>query len=161
MNTDYFGPVDETRLLTGDNITYFKGDGDYRAKIGIPAARALPYAGSYDPETQTLTLIHFNLPANASELPYVRSQWEHHQKPYAGDVVNAYNDGPAEPGADALGAFYELESSSPALELGPKESYTHIQETIHISGNPQSLNAIAIQTLGVEIQAIECAFKKS
>jgi hypothetical protein len=158
VNTDYFGPVDEQRLKTNDKVSYFKGDGDYRAKIGIPAARALPYAGSYAPDTKTLTLIHFNLLENATELPYVRSQWEHHDAPYAGDVLNAYNDGPAEPGADALGAFYELESSSPALELGPKDSYTHIQETIHFTGNEQDLNAIAQKTLGVSIEEIVNAF---
>ena len=31
-------------------------------------------------------------------MPYVRSQWMDHKDPYAGDLINVYNDGPSAPG---------------------------------------------------------------
>ena len=75
-------------------------------------------------------------------------------------MINCYNDGPPEPGTDPLGPFYELESSSPALALIPNGSYTHVQTTMHFRGSPEELNVIAKKTLGVEIEAIQNAFKK-
>ena len=157
--TDYFGPIGEDRLKVGDQIAYFKGDGKYRAKIGIPAARAKSVCGSYSPSQKTLTLIKFNLPDDAKKLPYVRSQWENHDLPYAGDVINCYNDGPPEPGAKPLGPFYELESSSPALALPPNGSYTHVQTTIHLTGSAEALEKITQATLGVGLKQITGAFK--
>ena len=157
--TDYFGPIKNDRLKVGEQIAYFKGDGKYRAKIGIPAARAKSVCGSYSPSQKTLTLIKFNLPGDAKDLPYVRSQWKHHEKPYAGDVVNCYNDGPPEPGAKPLGPFYELESSSPALALMPNGSYTHVQTTIHFTGSAKALDEISKSTLGVGLDEIVGAFK--
>ena len=86
VNTDYFGEVANDRLVVSDGIAFFKGDGKYRAKIGIPAARAKSICGSYSPSQQTLTVLHFNLPGDAAKLPYVRSQWEHHETPYQGEM---------------------------------------------------------------------------
>jgi hypothetical protein len=42
--------------------------------------------------------------------------------PYRGDVINCYYDGPLAPGALQLGAISELESSSLAAALLPKQS---------------------------------------
>ncbi len=57
--------------------------------------------------TSVLTLVHLTVPEGATD--YVNSMWEIQEKPFAGDVVNSYNDGPASPGAKPLGPFYELE----------------------------------------------------
>ena len=98
-------------------MIYFRGDGQYRSKIGLPPSRALPLAGSYDAAGQVLTLVQYTRPADATN--YVNSMWEIQREPYKGDVINSYNDGPPAPGKPPLGPFYELETSSPALSLGP------------------------------------------
>jgi len=62
----------------------------------------------------------------------------------------AYNDGPMAPGKPPLGPFYELETSSPALELAPKASYTHTHRTVHLHGSVGELDAIAEKLFGVK-----------
>jgi hypothetical protein len=89
---------------------------------------------------------------------YVNSMWEIQEEPYGGDVVNSYNDGPPEPGARPLGPFYELETSSPALELGPGETGVHVHRTAHFQGSDDALDPIARAALGVGIAEIRAAF---
>jgi hypothetical protein len=86
--------------------------------------------------------------------------WEIQEKPFAGDVVNSYNDGPSAPGAKPLGPFYELESSSPAAALAPGETLAHIHTTMHFQGPEKALDQIARKVLGVGLVEIEKAFAK-
>ncbi len=86
---------------------------------------------------------------------YVNSMWELQKEPYAGDVVNDYNDGPPSPGAKPLGPFYELETSSPALALAAGRSATHVEETYHFEGDQTSLDALARKLLGASLDEIE------
>lgn len=157
-NTDYFGAIGPDRLKTTPAALFFKADGNYRSKLGIPPKRCLPVCGSYDPDRRTLTILQFNLPDDAATLPYVKSQWKVHAQPYAGDVINAYNDGAPEPGAKPLGPFYEIESSSPALPLKAGGSVKHVQRTIHLEGAPAELAPIARKVLGLELADIQNAF---
>jgi len=115
VNDAYFGKVPADRLVIKDSVLFFSGDGQHRSKIGISPARALPFLGSYDAENEVLTLAHLTIPERSAD--YVNSMWEIQKNPFGGDVVNSYNDGPPEPGAQPLGPFYELESSSPAAAL--------------------------------------------
>ena len=117
----------------------------------------MPFLGSYDAANQVLTIVHLTIPPNARD--YVNSMWKIQDNPFAGDVVNSYNDGPASPGAKPLGPFYELESSSPAAALGPGETLGHIHTTIHIRGEEKALSQIAKKILGVEIDEIKTVFK--
>jgi len=84
--------------------------------------------------------------------------WETQKEPFAGDVANSYNDGPASPGAAPMGPFYELESSSPALALKPGLSFTHVHTTFHFQGPVDDLNAIALRVLNVTLAQISRAF---
>ena len=84
----------------------------------------------YDPQTGDLTIALFTAPR--PEAGYVNSKWERQAKPYSGDAVNAYNDGPNDSGA-RMGNFYELESSSPGAALEPGDSIRHVHRTIHIN----------------------------
>lgn len=158
VNTDYFGPLGPDRLRTTAKTVFFKADGAYRSKIGVPPARSTGVAGSYDPQRKTLTVIRCEVPENAGSLPYVRSQWMDHADPYAGDLINAYNDGPPEAGAAPLGPFHELETSSPALPLEPGKSLTHQQVTVHFEGDPALLGPVARTLLGVSLDDIAKAF---
>lgn len=157
VNDAYFGKISPDRLRIEEGVVFLKCDGESRGKIGISPARAKPFAGSWDAASKVLTIVQFNLPESPAE--YVNSMWEVQDKPFAGDVVNSYNDGPPEPGAKPLGPFYELETSSPALALTSGESYTHFHRTVHLSGDFNALNRIAEALLDVGIQEIESAFR--
>ena len=157
VNDAYFGKVPAEKLVVGNGVLFFSGDGTCRSKIGIPPRRALPFAGSYDPSAGVLTIVHLTIPEGASE--YVNSMWRIQEDPFAGDVVNSYNDGPASPGAKPLGPFYELESSSPAAALVPGASLGHSQTTMHFQGDEQALDAVARRVLGVGIEEIRNALK--
>lgn len=145
VNDAYFGKVPDTRLKIADAAVFFRGDGQYRSKIGLSPLRALPLAGSYDSAGHVLTLVQYTRPADARN--YVNSMWEIQREPYKGDVVNSYNDGPPAPGKPPLGPFYELETSSPALALAPGDRYTHVHRTFHFSGPEADLDRIARATL--------------
>jgi hypothetical protein len=157
VNDSYFGKVPPERLIVGERVVFFKGDGQHRSKIGLSLARARSVLGSYDPAARVLTLVRFDRPAGASD--YVNSLWELQKEPYKGDVVNSYNDGPPERGAKPLGPFYELETSSPAAALAPGESLVHRHRTVHYTGDEQKLDAVARASLGVGISQIRSAFR--
>jgi hypothetical protein len=160
VNDAYFGKVPSDRLIVKDKegVLFFGGDGKYRSKIGIPPRRVKPFAGSYDAQNKVLTVVHLTVPEGAAD--YVNSMWKIQEDPFAGDVVNSYNDGPASPGAKPLGPFYELESSSPAAALKPGETLAHIHTTIHIQGSEKALDGIARAVFGVGLVDIERAFGK-
>jgi len=156
VNDVYFGKVNSNRLAVRDSTIFFKGDGLKRSKIGVSPKRCKSLFGSYDFYNKTLTIIEFNYPD--STLDYVNSLWELQDEPYSGDAVNSYNDGPPEPNKKPLGPFYELESSSPAVELKVNESLTHIHKTIHFTGAENELDKIAVNLLGVSLSEIGSVF---
>ena len=155
VNDRYFGNVPPDRLIVEADRLFFRADGRHRSKIGISPARALPIAGSYDAGNQVLTLVQYSRPGGVNT--YVNSMWEYQDEPFGGDVVNAYNDGPVN-GGKPLGPFYELETSSPAVELPPDSRLVHIHRTFHFSGPINDLNALAEKTLGIPLHAITNAF---
>lgn len=150
-----FGEIADDRLKIKEDVVYFKGDGQYRSKIGLSPNRAKDILGSYDSKNAILTLVKYNKPDDVTD--YVNSKWEFHETPYQGDVLNSYNDGPLNSG-EALGPFYELETSSPAVGLVPGEAITHIQHTFHFEGDRAILDQIALGTLGVSLSEIDTAF---
>jgi hypothetical protein len=158
VNDTYFGKVPSDRLVVKDGVVYFRADADYRSKIGFPPRRARPLLGSYDAASKTLTLVSFTLPAGATD--YVNSMWEIQKEPFAGDVINSYNDGAPAPGAKQLGRFFELETSSPALALAAGASASHTHQTIHLQGDEARLDALARTALGVSLQQIKQAFAR-
>jgi hypothetical protein len=158
VNDAYFGRVPADRLVVRDPVIFFRADGQYRSKIGIPPSRAVPLAGSYDSAAHVLTLVQYTRPADATK--YVNSIWGIQQEPYKGDVVNSYNDGPPAPGKAPLGPFFELETSSPALALSPGQSYTHVHRTFHFVGPEVDLDRIARGTLKVGLSDLAGAFPR-
>jgi hypothetical protein len=156
VNDAYFGRVPADRLVVKESIVLFRGDGQHRSKIGLPPSRALPFAGSYDAAAHALTLVQYTRPAGATR--YVNSMWESQREPYQGDVVNSYNDGPPAPGKPPLGPFYEIETSSPALDLAPGQRYTHVHRTFHFLGAEADLDPLARATLKVGVAELRSAF---
>ncbi|QDT00984.1 DUF6786 family protein [Adhaeretor mobilis] len=156
VNDTYFGKVPPEYLEVDEDILYFKGDGTRRGKIGIGPKRTKGVAGSYDADSQVLTIVTYN--QQSAPNGYVNSMWEHQKEPYAGDVINSYNDGSPEPGADPLGPFYELETSSPAAALKPGETMRHVQRTMHFHGTEADLDVVAVKVLGVNLETIKGQF---
>ena len=155
VKDDYFGKVPAERLkVTADGI-FFKADGKLRSKIGVPPNRALPTFGSYDAANKILTIVETTLDPTATD--YVNSAWELQKEPFAGDVINSYNDGPLADGSQ-MGPFYELESSSKAGFLKPGETLRHVQRTFHFEGTEAALTQIARQKLGVSLAHIQAVF---
>jgi hypothetical protein len=154
VNDEYFGKVPADRLVVDEQngVIHFKADGAHRSKIGVGPRRAVRRLGSYDPVERVLTIVEFSLPRD--EKGYVNSLWKQQDDPYGGDVVNSYNDGPAQPGGTQLGRFYELETSSPALALEPRAKATHVHRTIHLQGDERQLDVIAKALLGVRASDI-------
>ena len=155
VNDNYFGKISSDRLkVSGDHI-FFKADGKSRGKIGIPPPRATGVMGSYDSENRILTLLICRLLNGKKD--YVNSSWQIQVNPFSGDALNSYNDGPLTDGSQ-MGPFYELETSSPAADLRPGESLSHIQYTLHLTGDVRELNKAALKVLGVSLEEITGAF---
>ena len=151
ITDNYFGTVPAERLQVKDSVLYFTCDGKYRSKIGLSPLIAKPIAASFDFEKNVLTIL---LPQVNKNTPYVNSKWEIQKQPYKGDVINSYNDGPLADGTQ-MGPFYEIESSSPALELKKGETGEYKQTTIHLQGDYVSLKQIALQLLGVDLDDLK------
>jgi hypothetical protein len=156
VNDTYFGKVPPEYLRVEKQKLFFRGDGTRRGKIGISLQRSKGIAGSYDAAGQVLNIVTYNV----QDAPhgFVNSMWELQDKPYAGDVINSYNDGSPEPGTAPLGPFYELETSSPAAALKPGKTMRHVQRTIHIQGSEEKLKPLARRLLGASLDSIKAAF---
>jgi hypothetical protein len=159
VNDAYFGKVPADRLVITSSAVFFRGDGQYRSKIGLSPSRAFATVGSYDASGHVLTLVQYSRPADATR--YVNSMWEIQREPYQGDVINSYNDGPPEPGKAPLGPFFELETSSPALGLAPAQQHTHVHRTFHFVGAEADLDRLARATIKVGLDELKNVFPSS
>jgi hypothetical protein len=155
VQSDYFGKVPPERLKILPEAVLFRADGLFRSKIGTSQRRARDIVGSIDFQANVLTLVKFSLPRDPADNPYMSNLWGGPlAKPYVGDVMNSYNDGPPEPGKKGMGAFYELESLSPAKELKTGESISHKNVTVHIQADPDALARLSRNILGVDMEKV-------
>ncbi len=156
VNDEYFGKVPAGRLVVEEGMVYFKIDGEYRAKIGLPSGSAKDLCGSYDSEAGVLNILKYTVPEDPAD--YVNGQWGPQEDPFNGDVINSYNDGPTETGK-IMGPFYEVETSSPGAALAPGQSLTHVQYTIHIEGSEEALSVIAAKVFGADLAKVAGIFR--
>ncbi len=155
VNDEYFGKVPSDRLIVKDGMIYFKIDGEYRAKIGLPAGSAKDICGSYDSKAGVLNILKYTVPEGDND--YVNGQWGPQEDPFSGDVINSYNDGPTETGV-VMGPFYEIETSSPGAALAPGASLTHTQYTFHLEGSREDLAKIVKTVFGADLDEIITKF---
>jgi hypothetical protein len=157
VKSDYFGAVPADRLKVTPEAVLFRADNHFRSKIGVSQRRARNVLGSIDFQGGVLTLVSFTMPEDPTKHDYINNMWEVPQaKPYVGDVANAYNDGPNDLGQQ-MGAFYEIESVSPAPTLNTGESLKHCHRTVHVQADPQTLRQLAKEILGVDLDAVRQA----
>jgi hypothetical protein len=155
VKSDYFGAVPAERLKVAPEAVLFRADAKFRSKIGTSQRRAKNVLGSIDFDSGVLTLVQFSMPQDPAKSLYVNNMWQVPQaEPYVGDVANSYNDGPNDLGSQ-LGAFYEIESLSPAAALKPGESLAHRHRTIHIRADRQILDQLAKSILGVDLAKVQ------
>jgi hypothetical protein len=159
VKSDYFGPLPADRLKITPEAVLFVADSKFRSKIGTSQRRARNVLGSIDFEAGVLTLVQFTMPDDPAKHDYLNNMWEVPQtNPFTGDVANAYNDGPNDLGKQ-LGAFYEIESISPAKELKTGESLIHRHRTIHVQADAATLRKLAKETLGIDLEAVKKALQ--
>ncbi len=151
ISDNYFGSIPPERLQVKDSVLYFTCDGKYRSKIGLSPVIAKSLAASYDFANNVLTLV---LPEVHKDKPYVNSKWEMQKEPYKGDVINSYNDGPLADGTQ-LGPFYEIESSSPALELKKGQAGSYRQTTCHLQASYPVLKQFVKDLLKVDMDELK------
>lgn len=156
VNDEYFGKIPAERLKTDKGMIYFKIDGKLRSKLGVPPIRAKGICCSYDSEKNVLTILRCNVPEKPQT--YLNGQWGKQDDPFAGDMLNAYNDGPVEDGS-IMGPFYEIETSSPGAELDVNGSILHKQEIFHIQADENILNPIVNTLFGVDLETIKSQFR--
>jgi hypothetical protein len=155
--TNYFGEIPPDRIIYNDSVLFFKADGKSRGKLGIVANKARNLAGSYDAENKVLTIILYDVDAQAR---YLNQEWNIKGPSFAGDAVNAYNDGPLADGTQ-MGPFYEIESVSPSAFLKPKISLTHRHAVFHFTGSKGALDQVAIKLLGTSLTQVQNAFQNN
>lgn len=153
---DLLGSAVDSIVKEEEGIIFFLGSGNYIGKIGVDHKRVKPVLGSYDPLNNVLTIVQYSLPECTDN--YVNSQWKIQDDPYDGDVINVYNDGPLNRDLHTAPTFYELESSSPAIELAPGDSIVHYHRTFHFHADKEQLSEISRILLGTSIEEIESAF---
>jgi hypothetical protein len=167
VNDEYFGKVPADRLNV-DRLNGFillRGDGRYRSKIGLQPDRAKNVLGSYNHDNRCLTIVHYDKPEGVWD--YVNNEWGKRQRrPYRGDVINSYNDGPGGFFGGRPGGFYELETSSPAIMVEPRGWIEHTHRTFHFVPFPstdqtddsreivETLDPIALRVLGVSVSKV-------
>lgn len=156
VNDEYFGKIPADRLVVENGMLYFKIDGKWRSKLGMPAGRAMGICGSYDSSKGVLTILHCKLPEGPAS--YVNGQWGLQDDPFAGDVINAYNDGPLEDGS-IMGPFYEIETSSPGAKLDPGASLVYSQQVLHIQGSEAKLAPVVKKIFGADLKNIKTKFQ--
>jgi hypothetical protein len=155
INSDYFGPVPPERLQVTPSAVLFRADAKYRAKIGASQRRARNVVGAIDFRSGVLSLLQFNMPEDPTQQIYMNNQWKVPQPdPYHGDVANSYNDGPNAMGQQ-FGAFYEIESLSPAPPLQTGEQLVHRQRIVHIQADKETLAKLAQEILGVKLSDVQ------
>jgi hypothetical protein len=145
------GVLPPGRRANFDSFVLLKADGKVRAKIGVKRERATGRLGSYDPESDHLTIVDFDF---YPELDYPTGYWRTYGNAFDGDALSVYIDGPQEPGGPG-GAFYELETMSPAMFLRPGESFAYRNRTHHLRGRRKSIGAACERFLRAEIKQLE------
>jgi hypothetical protein len=59
-----------------------------------------------------------------------------------------------------MGPFYEIETSSPAAELEPGASLTHVQRIVHFQGAEKQLETIVADLFGLSLKDIVNKFRQ-
>ncbi|MFS4466670.1 DUF6786 family protein [Maribacter sp. 2210JD10-5] len=147
----YLNDFGKDRVMVKDNIVFFKTDGSFRSKIGLPKNNTVAIMGNYDAKNKVLTIITFDFDKSSN---FLSSMEKDIDDLYGGDVVNSYNNA-----SNASGpTFFELESAAGAKILKHNEQNVYTHKTFHFKGNRKDLDTLAKQLLGIDLRTIESRF---
>ena len=144
----YMGPLGEERLWQNGSAAYFRGDGRYRSKVGIPPRVARDTYAAYVPEADRLTIVRFSL---AGDTLYANTAVSIQDDPYRGEAIPIYNNGPLDYQPTEEVSFFELESTSALRELKPGWMIGHSHEVYHLIGEREDLAPLCRQLTGAEL----------
>lgn len=145
----YLNVFEDDRFKIENDVAWYKTDGKYRSKIGIPPEISKGYFGSYQPETKTLRIIRFHQ-TNHDSL-YFNSEVTVQEHPYKGEAIAVYNNGPMTLQEGDENSFFEMESIAAMKELKPNESIEHFHEVYQFTGDFENLKKISMFFLGVDL----------
>ena len=154
VKSDYFGAVPPERLKIVPQAILFRADNNWRSKIGVSQRR--PQHPRLDrlsqPRAHAGPLQHAGRPDQAAvhEQHVGRSARRSVHRRRGQQLQRR----PARAGKNGLGAFYEIESLSPAEELQPGESLEHRHATIHVQAGLPTLVTLAKNVLGVDLDDV-------
>ncbi|WP_111706414.1 DUF6786 family protein [Lutibacter citreus] len=150
----YLGELRGDRLQVLKNVLLFKADGKYRSKIGVPNNIAPEIYGCYSKGKKRLTIIQYKKTVSNS---FSNSTVSIQKEPYKGEVIPIYNNGTMDYSKTDKTSFYELETTSPFVELKPNEKLKHFHRVYHFSGSEKDLNNISEKLLGISLK--DCILK--
>ncbi len=155
---DYFkdfcigGNFPSNRRVDYGKFVLLNADGAVRGKVGIKRDRATGRLGSYNPDDRHLIIVDHDFYPG---LDYAAGYWRQYDDPFDGDALSVYIDGPEQVGG-SLGVSYELETMSPALFLGPNQSFIYRNRTFHLRSDDASVvEQVCRQSLGVPLDQLE------
>ncbi len=141
----YLAPIDNTRLTVKKNVVLFKGDGQYRSKMGVPPEFSPDIYGCYSKANHKLTIVHYK--KEMKDSLYSNSYVSIQTEPYKGEAIPIYNNS---------SDFFELESQASLKELQPNETTSHWHRVYHFSDEEQQLNLLSKSILGIDLN--DCTF---
>ena len=158
VNDAYFGKVPSDRLRVKGPVIFFRGDGQYRSKIGLSPSRARSVAGSYDGRA-----------ARADARPvHASGRRRAHTSTRCGKCSASRSK---ETSSTATTTVRRRQASRRSVRSTswkrrrrrsasrPTQQHTHVHRTFHLVGPAGDLDRIARATLGVGLGEIRNAFE--
>jgi hypothetical protein len=139
---------DKKRIADKKTHWLVSGNSNLPMQVGLRQNQTYNYIGTYDPQTSVLTIIQFTLPSRP--MRYVSSEWSVEATLSEGTAISVYTDGPSA-SKPQTGHYIEIESTSPAASLKPKEKLTHYHRTFHFVGRPHRLDPIVQHVFGMKL----------
>lgn len=142
----YFGELDQDRVRVVKDKLFFKVDGRYRSKIGVPWDLSTGLFGCVDLIQTRITIVQHSVTTDGL---YFNSHVSVQDDPYQGEAISVFNNGPMDLTIEREHSFFELESTSTMKELEPGESLEHLHTVYHFDGSEEQISAISESLLGV------------
>ena len=155
VNSNYFGTVPPERLETTPQAILFRGDANYRASW---APRNAGRKMCWGPSTTNRACSRWSTSACPTIPPNtttsIASGKCRRRSLFGGTWSTPTTTVLRRPGKKGLGAFFEIESLSPALSLTTGQTLVHQHRTLHVQAPLPLLAQLAKVVLGVDLDEV-------
>lgn len=145
---NYLSDIELDRKVVTNDAVWYKTDGKYRNKLGVPSYLSTGIFGSYHPDENLLRIIEFNMEGDTL---YFHSDLSEEPQWGKGEAIAIYNHGPMDLTKGSENTFYEMESMAGLRELLPGTSLLHAHKVYQFKGDEKELFTIAKTVLGVDL----------